>query len=101
MLGFAGFGMAFKVAQKTNDIVGQYTSNTLRQRKGQVGINFAKYAVGAFYFGPIGLAYAAQDMAGQSVRYQIEIQKKNREADYYNRLSGNNSNSGSRYRGNY
>jgi len=99
--GFAGIGMAFRMGQMGNETLGAYTGDRLRQRRGQVGITFAKYAVGITTLGAIGVAYMASDLTYRTLQYNIGVEKKNREADYYKRLSGNNSRSGSRYRGDY
>jgi len=45
MIGFAGFGMALRYGQKANDIIGQYTGNTLRQRRTQVGLTFKQIII--------------------------------------------------------
>jgi len=99
--GVAKIGTVFKIAQMGNETVGAYTGDRLRQRKVQVGITMAKYGVGVAMFGPLGVAYMATDLGYRSLQYNIGINKQNREANYYKRLSGNNSNSGSRYRGDY
>lgn len=94
-------GMAFNTAQKANEIVGAFTENRLRQRRIDVAMTFSKYAIGMAVNPVIGAVYAASDLGYRSIMYGINVQKKNREADYYRRLSGNNSFSGSRYRGDY
>lgn len=91
-------GLAFNIAQKANEITGSFTEKRLRQRRVNVGMTFAKYGAGLSLLGPAGLIYAVGDLGYRSVMHGIELQKKSREADYYNRLSGNNSNSNSRYR---
>ena len=94
-------GLAFNTAQKGNELVGAYTNNRLRQSKINVGMTFAKYGIGLAINPIAGGIYMASDLAYRSAMYGIKIQKENREADYYKRLSGNNSFSGSRYRGDY
>ena len=94
-------GLAFNTAQKTNEIVGSYTENRLRQRKINMGMTFAKYGIGLAINPVAGSIYMASDLAYRGAMYGIKIQKENREADYYKRLSGNNAFSGSRYRGDY
>jgi hypothetical protein len=64
-------------------------------------MTFAKYGIGMAINPVAGIIYAGSDMAYRSVMYGIKIQKTNRQADYFQRLSGNNANSGSRYRGDY
>ena len=97
--GFAGVGLAFRGSAMANETFGAYTENRLRQRKVAKGLTFAKYAVGIYTLGPVGVAYMASDLGYRTLQYNIGIQKQNREANYYKRLSGNNSSSGSRYRG--
>ncbi len=99
--GFAGIGLAFRMAQMGNEVFGAYTEDRLKQRQRQVGLTFVKYGVGIALNPVLGSAYMLQDLSYRSLQYTIGIQKQNREADYYKRLSGNNANSGSRYRGNY
>jgi hypothetical protein len=99
--GYASLGMAIKVTQQINESLGSYTENRLRQRKMQVGIRFGKYAIGMMLNPALGALYAGVDLGYKTLNYQIQIGKQNREADYYKRLSGNNTNSGSRYRGSY
>lgn len=97
----ATIGLAFNKAQQTNEIVGAYTENRLRQRKINTGMTFAKYGIGIAVNPTAGSIYALGDLAYRGIMYQIDVQKQNREANYYRRLSGNNANSGSRYRGEY
>jgi hypothetical protein len=97
--GFAGVGLAFRAGAMGNEIFGAYTENRLQQRKNAKGMTYAKYAVGVYALGPIGVAYMASDLSYRTLQYNIGIQKQSREAGYYKRLSGNNANSGSRYRG--
>lgn len=97
--GFASLGMVFRGTQMLNETFGAYTENRLFQRKVQKGITFAKYGVGIALNPALGAVYMASDISYRTLQYNIGIQKQNREAGYYRRLSGNNSNSGSRYRG--
>ena len=94
-------GLGFNVAQKLNETVGAYTNNRLRQRKIDMGMTFAKYGIGLAINPLAGATYLATDMAYRGIQYGIRIQKSNREANYYQRLSGNVVNSGSRYMGDY
>ena len=94
-------GLAFNTAQKANEIVGAYTENRLRQRKIDTAMTFTKYGIGIAINPVAGAIYAGSDLAYRATMYNIKIQKQNREADYYKRLSGNNAFSGSRYRGDY
>ena len=99
--GLASLGMAIRVTQQFNETLGSYTENRLRQRKIQVGMQFGKYAIGMMLDPVLGTAYAVTDLGYRTLSFGIQMQKKNRKADYYKRLSGNNTNSGSRYRGSY
>jgi hypothetical protein len=94
-------GLLFNVAQKTNEILGSYTENRLRQKRINASMTGAKYAIGLAINPAVGLAYAVGDLGYRGTMYAIKIQKENREATYYRGLSGNNSFSGSRYRGDY
>lgn len=94
-------GFAFNKAQQANEIIGAYTNNRLRQRRVDTGMTFAKYSIGLAVNPAIGAVYGLGDLGYRGIMYGIKIQKQNREADYYKRLSGNNANSGSRYRGDY
>ena len=94
-------GLAFNTMQKGNEIVGAYTENRLRQRQINTAMTFAKYGIGLAVNPVAGAVYAGSDLAYRGIMYGIDVQKKNREANYYKRLSGNNANSGSRYRGDY
>jgi len=92
-------GLAFNIGQKGNEVVGAYTSNKLRQRKFDTSMTFTKYGIGIAINPAVGGAYALGDMVYRGVQYGIKVQKKNREADYFQRLSGNTSSSGRRYGG--
>lgn len=94
-------GLAFNTAQKANEAVGAFTENRLQQRRINTAMTFGKYAIGIAINPLAGGIYMASDLGYRSLMYAIDIQKKNREADYYRRLSGNNSFSGRRYRGDY
>jgi hypothetical protein len=99
--GFAGLGLAFRGAQMATETLGNFTNDRLRQRKQRVGLTFAKYATGIYINPALGGVYALSDISYRSLQYSIGLQKSNREAEYYRTLSGNNANSGSRYRGDY
>ena len=94
-------GMVLQKTQQGNELFGSYTNNKLRQRRVDQAMTFGKYIIGIGTLGPVGLAYAVGDIAYRGISYGIKIQKKNREADYYRRLSGNSAYSGRRYRGDY
>ena len=97
----ASVGLLFNVGQKANEIVGARTENRLRQRKINTGMTFAKYGVGLSISPVVGSVYAVGDVGYRLYMYNIKLQKQNREANYYKRLSGNNALSGSRYRSDY
>jgi hypothetical protein len=94
-------GLAFNKMQQGNELLGAYTENRLRQKKFNVAMTFAKYSIGLGINPLAGGVYAVGDMAYRGISYGIEIQKKNKEAMYFRRISGNNANSGRRYRGDY
>ena len=94
-------GLGFNIAQKLNETVGAYTNDRLRQRRVDVGMTFAKYGIGLAINPLAGVTYLASDMGYRSIMYGIQLQKRNREAMYNERLSGINANSGSIYRGDY
>ena len=94
-------GLGFNLWQKGNEVVGAYTNDKLRQRRVEQKMTYAKYGLGIIFKPGVGAVYAVGDMAYRGAQYSIGLQKKNREAQYYERLSGINSNSGSRYRGDY
>ena len=99
--GILTIGLAFNKAQQVNELVGAYTGNRLRQRKINTTMTMAKYAIGLSINPAVGAVYAVGDMAYRNISYGIQVQKKSREADYFRRISGNNANSGRRYRGDY
>jgi len=99
--GLVSIGLGFRIAQMGNGTFGAFTENRLRQRKFQKGLTFGKYAVGIALNPALGSIYMATDLSYRTLQYQIRVQKENREADYYKRLSGNNSYSNSRYRGGF
>jgi hypothetical protein len=94
-------GFIFQKSQQISEVVGSYTQNRLRQKRIGSASTLAKYAVGIAMNPVAGLIYAGSDMAYRSAMMGIEYGKKNAKAQYYKELSGNNSNSGSRYKGKY
>ena len=94
-------GFIFQKVQQANELVGAYTENRLRQKRINTMNTLAKYAVGVAVNPVAGLIYAGSDIAYRSAMMSIEYGKKNAKAQYYKELSGNNSNSGSRYKGKY
>jgi len=99
--GFASLGMVFRGANMATEIFGSYTNDRLQQRKNKMTLTFAKYATGIALNPALGTAYMATDLSYRSLMYNIGIQKQNREAGYFRQLSGNNADSGSRYRGDF
>lgn len=93
--------MIFNKTQQANELVGAYTENRFRQKKFGVLMTFAKYGVGVAINPVAGAVYGVGDIAYRGIGYAIDIQKKNKEARYYRAMSGNNANSGRRYRGDY
>lgn len=94
-------GLAFNKGQQANELIGAYTNNKLRQRRVGVAMTFAKYGIGLAVMPVVGAIYAGGDLAYRSLHYGIKLQKETREASYLRRLSGINTNSGSRYQGDY
>lgn len=94
-------GLGFNLWQKGNELVGAYTNDKLRQRRMEQKMTYAKYGIGIALNPAVGGVYAIGDIGYRGLQYGISLQKRNREAQYYERLSGINSNSGSRYRGDY
>lgn len=92
-------GMLFNKSQQANELIGAYSGNRLRQKRIDVGMTFAKYGIGIAINPVLGGVYAVSDIAYRGISYGISTQKKNREADYFKRLSGNNALSGRRYSG--
>lgn len=94
-------GLAFNLGQRGNEITGAYTNDRLRQRRMDVGMTFAKYGIGLAINPMLGGVYMASDLGYRAIMYGIKIQKKNRESEYFREISGNSSNSGRRYKGDY
>lgn len=59
-----------------NELVGNYSGDRLTQRQVQTALTFAQYGVGIAVAGPIGVAYAAGDLAYRGINYQIKEQEK-------------------------
>ena len=94
-------GLAFNTIQKGNEITGAWTQNRLRQRKIDRNLTFAKYAIGIAINPFAGGIYMASDLSYRAIMYGIKKERENIQSRYYQELSGNNSYSGSRYRGDY
>jgi len=96
-----GIGLAFNSLQKATEGFGAYTENRLRQGKINVAMTAVKYGIGLAINPIAGAIYAVSDIGYRAAMYAIRIQKKTREASFFKRLSGNNTNSGRRYRGDF
>lgn len=95
----AKLGLALRQVRMGNEMVGAYTGDKLTQRKVQTGLTFAQYGVGVAVAGPIGIAYAAGDLAYRSLNYEIQRTKNNQIANYTRELSGNSARNHSRTSG--
>lgn len=84
----AQLGVAIRGARMANEAVGSYTNNRVRQKRTQGMMTMATYAVGIQVAGPLGIAYAASDMAYRSLMHNIEIGKQNDEARMRRNLMG-------------
>lgn len=84
----AKLGLALRQVKLANEVVGSYTNNRLRQRRVERLMTFAQYGVGIAVAGPIGVAYAAGDIAYRSLNYAIRNNKHNEEAAMKRDISG-------------
>jgi hypothetical protein len=84
----AQLGVAIRGLKMANEAVGSYTNNRVRQKRTQRNMTFATYAIGLKVAGPIGIAYAASDMAYRGLMYNIDIQRRNDEARMTRDLMG-------------
>jgi hypothetical protein len=85
----AQLGVAIRGARMANEAVGSYTNNRVRQKRTQgYDDDGYVYAVGVRVAGPLGIAYAASDMAYRSLMHNIEIGKQNDEARMRRNLMG-------------
>jgi hypothetical protein len=82
-----------------NELVGSYTNNRVRQKRTQRNMTMATYAIGIKVAGPIGIAYAAGDLAYRGLMHQIDIGKRNDEARMRRELMGITVRNHSRTRG--
>lgn len=95
----AKLGLALRQVRMGNEMVGSYTGDKLTQRRVQTGLTFAQYGVGLAVAGPIGVVYAAGDLAYRSMNYEIQRSKRNQIASYTRELSGNSARNHSRTSG--
>lgn len=92
----AKLGLGLRQIRMGNEAVGAYTGDKLTQRRVQTGLTFAQYGVGLAVAGPIGVAYAAGDLAYRSLNYEIQRSRNNQMAAYTRELSGNSARNHSR-----
>ena len=95
----AQLGVAIRGVRMANEIVGSYTNNRVRQKRTQRNLTFATYAVGIKVAGPIGLAYAASDMAYRGLMHAIDVGKQSDKARMTRELMGINVRENTRSRG--
>ena len=95
----AQLGVGLRAARMANEMVGSYTNNRIRQKRTQRNMTMATYAIGIKVAGPIGIAYAASDMAYRMAMHNIDIGKQNDEARMRRELMGINVRDQSRRRG--
>ena len=84
----AQLGVAIRGVRMANEMVGSYTNNRIRQKRTQKFMTMATYAIGIKVAGPIGIAYAASDMAYRNLMHQIDVGKQNDEARMRRNLMG-------------
>lgn len=96
----AKLGLGLKQLRMANELVGAYTGDRLSQRAFQTGQLFAQYAIGIKVAGPIGIAYAAGDLAFRAAGFEIKRSRENQVARKIKDLSGNNARNMSRSPGN-
>jgi hypothetical protein len=95
----AQLGVGIRTARMANELVGSYTNNRVRQKRTQRNMTMATYAIGIKVAGPIGIAYAAGDLAYRGLMHQIDIGKRNDEARMRRELMGITVRNHSRTRG--
>ena len=92
----AQLGVGLRGVRMANEVVGSYTNNRVRQKRTQRNVTLATYAVGIKVAGPIGLAYAASDMAYRGLMHAIDVGKQNDESRMRRELMGISVRSNSR-----
>lgn len=95
----ARLGLAIRTVRMANEVVGGYTGDKITQRKVNTAITFAQYGIGIAYAGPIGVAYAAGDLAYRALNYNIRRERENRIARHVREMSGNTARNYSRTSG--
>lgn len=84
----AQLGVAIRGFRMANEAVGAYTNNRIRQKRTQALMTMATYGVGIKVAGPIGIAYAASDLAYRGLMHNIDVGKQNDEARMRRNLMG-------------
>lgn len=92
----AKLGLGIRQVRMANELVGAYTADKVTQRTVETALTFAQYGVGVAVAGPIGIAYAAGDLAFRGANFQIKKSRDNRMARYMRDISGNESRNHSR-----
>ncbi len=95
----AKLGLGLRQVRMANELVGNYSGDRLTQRQVQTALTFAQYGVGIAVAGPIGVAYAAGDLAYRGINYQIKRTRENQVSSFIKDLSGNNARNHSRTSG--
>lgn len=95
----AKLGLGIRQVRMSNELVGSYTGDKITQRKVETALTFAQYGIGIAYAGPIGVAYAAGDLAYRSLNFNIRRTRENTIARHIQRISGNTARNYSRTRG--
>lgn len=95
----AKLGLGIRQVRMANELVGAYTGDRLTQRKVETAMTFAQYGIGIAYAGPIGVAYAAGDLAYRALNYEIRRTRENTIARKIRDISGNSARSFSRSSG--
>jgi hypothetical protein len=96
----AKLGLGLKQVRMANELVGAYTGDRLTQRTFETGQLFAQYGVGIAVAGPIGIFYAAGDLAYRAANFEIARSRNNQISRKIKDLSGNNARNNSRSPGN-
>lgn len=95
----AKLGLGLRQTRMANESVGSYTGDKLTQRKVEQALTVSQYGVGLAVAGPIGVAYAAGDIAYRSLNYSIKVSRENQISTFIKNLSGNNARNNSRSSG--
>lgn len=96
----AKLGLGLKQVRMANELVGAYTGDRITQRQFQKGQLFVQYGIGIKIAGPIGVAYAAGDLAFRAAGFEIKRSRENQIARKIRDLSGNAARNNSRSSGN-